>query len=131
MGLTLIEVLAGIVLISTLLVTVLVTSGKHTRRIAEAQRQLQAAGALDRLMAQWHASNLPYPGATTGHLPDYPEWFWKSSWRVLPTDNPQWPVQVLRVEVFSPDEDLPLAQVELLDVIPGKHEETRRSITRP
>jgi prepilin-type N-terminal cleavage/methylation domain-containing protein len=52
-GLTLVEVVAGLALLSTLLVAVLTTKARVTRQWSHAQRKLQAVAAADRLLAEW------------------------------------------------------------------------------
>lgn len=52
-GTTLIEVLAGLVILATLLVAVTVARGRFLRQWADADARLRAARAADVLMASW------------------------------------------------------------------------------
>jgi hypothetical protein len=50
---TLIEILAGLVILGTLLVSVAIARGRFLRQIAEADRRLVAVRAADALLATW------------------------------------------------------------------------------
>jgi hypothetical protein len=52
-GLTLIEVLAALALVGTLLVSVIMARAQHVRQLARAQRTLQVTAAVDNLLAGW------------------------------------------------------------------------------
>lgn len=52
-GLTLLEVIVAIVLLATLLVGVLVATGRHLRQIRAADQRRQAIEIADGLLAQW------------------------------------------------------------------------------
>ena len=50
---TLVEVIAGLVVLGTLLAAVTVARGRFVRQWAEADRRLQATRAVDALMSEW------------------------------------------------------------------------------
>jgi len=52
-GMTLVEVVAGLVVLGTLLAAVTVARGRFVRQGAEADRRLQATRAVDALLSQW------------------------------------------------------------------------------
>jgi prepilin-type N-terminal cleavage/methylation domain-containing protein len=67
-GLTLVEVVAGLALLSTLLVAVLTTKARVTRQWSHAQRKLQAAAAADRLLVEWWPRRDVFPRQSSGRL---------------------------------------------------------------
>jgi prepilin-type N-terminal cleavage/methylation domain-containing protein len=83
-GVTLIEIVAGLVILGTLLVSVSIARARFLRQWAEADRKLTAIHAADQLMTQWMsgpAQNVPLAGGrplggatnffwTTGSGPD-------------------------------------------------------------
>ena len=82
-GTTLIEVLAGLVVLGTLLASVAVARGRFMRQWAEADRRTRAAQAADALLAGWLAgpqSNVPAPAA--GTLKNSPALSWQT--RIMP-----------------------------------------------
>jgi type II secretory pathway pseudopilin PulG len=52
-GLTLVEVVAGLLLLSTLLVGILKAYGNHVRQIKRAQQKLEAIALADRMLGEW------------------------------------------------------------------------------
>jgi prepilin-type N-terminal cleavage/methylation domain-containing protein len=67
-GLTLVEVVAGLALLSTLLVAVLTTKARVTRQWSHAQRKLQAVAAADRLLAEWWPRRDVFPRQSSGRV---------------------------------------------------------------
>ena len=53
---TLVEVLAGLVVLATLLTAVTIARGRFVRQYAEADRRLQATRAVDALLSEWMSS---------------------------------------------------------------------------
>lgn len=64
-GLTLIEVVAGLALMGTLLVTVLLGASSHLRQLRAAQQKTIAIESLDRLLSLWSSD-----GFSEGSLPE-------------------------------------------------------------
>ncbi len=81
-GLTLIEVVAALALMATLLVAVLAIKSGLTRRRAAADRQLRAAAAADGLLTAWWADPATFPVGRFGPVPSDPAFAWAT--RVLP-----------------------------------------------
>src|SRR5688500_4635616 len=52
-GMTLVEVMAGLVVLGTLLAAVTVARGRFLRQWAEADRRMQATRAVDALLSEW------------------------------------------------------------------------------
>jgi hypothetical protein len=122
-GLTLLEVVAGLALLSTLLVAVLTTKARVTRQSAHAQRRLEAVTAADRLLAGWWRDVKRFPREGGGRVPGDAG----LAWRTTPVANA--PVNamaasVIRLEVIDVrNQDMRgavLASVEVvLDDAPG------------
>src|SRR4051812_50208316 len=67
-GLTLVEVVAGLARLSTLLVAVLTTKARVTRQWSHAQRKLQAVATADRLLAEWWPRRDEFPRQSSGRV---------------------------------------------------------------
>ena len=107
-GLTLIEVVAGIALLATLLVSILVAHKKHAEQVRLAQKRLDAIEQLDQLLAEWSAAGNWQPVGSAGDLAGF-------KWRVEAADSrvpDELGSEVIRVELF--DDIRVLASVELL-----------------
>lgn len=115
-GLTLIEVVAGIVLLGTLLVTILMAFKAHATQIQAANQRLEAIRQTDRLLMTWmKAESLPGVGESDT-FPNNPELRWEM---VQSESEPLGRLQaeIMRLEVFSTTElqtERPLTSVELL-----------------
>ena len=116
-GLTLVEVVAGLALLSTLLVAVLTTKARVTRQWTHAQRKLQAAAAADRLLVEWWPRRDEFPRQSGGRVAGESG----LRWRTTPVANPTLNAlrtSVVRLEIFDeratrPGDDL-LASVEVV-----------------
>src|SRR3954451_17758609 len=102
-GMTLIEVLAGLVVLAVLISSVAVARGRFLRQYAEGQRKLQAADAVDRMLAGWIAGGgkddtIPVPAR--GELNGADGCTWRTSW-VADTASARLGAGIVRVEVFS------------------------------
>ena len=76
-GLTLVEVVAGIALLSTLLVSILLSYGAHAGQIRAARQRMQAIKAADQLLSNWMAQgDLPAVG-DQDMLPGSDELVWR------------------------------------------------------
>jgi type II secretory pathway pseudopilin PulG len=65
-GLTLVEVVAGMALMATLLVGILMAYGNHVHQIKRAQRKLEAIALADQLMEGWFSKTNPAVPITSG-----------------------------------------------------------------
>ena len=63
---TLLEVLAGLALLATLVVALLTARGKVTRQYAGAERRLAAVRVADELLAEWWKEPKRFPRTDTG-----------------------------------------------------------------
>ena len=76
-GLTLIEVVAGIALLATLLVSTLAAFRAHASQVRSAKNRLAAIAVADRLLSEWmNAGTLPGIGETED-VPDTKGWRWR------------------------------------------------------
>ncbi len=115
-GLTLIEVTAGVLILSTLLVGTLVTFQQHARQTRHAQRVLEAVAVADNLLGTWFAGAEAVPRDAAGLVPDNESF----SWRTRPvhaatTDLPG--IEVVRLEIKeepATDGIKPLVAVEVV-----------------
>jgi type II secretory pathway pseudopilin PulG len=74
---TLVEVVAGIVLLSTLLVMILMSHRNHSAQIRRAKVRMKAIRAADELLSTWMASaSFPRAGQRDA-LPGTPGWYWQ------------------------------------------------------
>ena len=111
-ALTLVEVVAGLALLSTLLVAVLTTKARVTRQWADAQRRLDAAAAADRLLATWWQDVERFPRQSSGRVSDDSPLTWRTrTVRNGPIDALG--ASVVRLEVTD-DRDAVLATVEVV-----------------
>jgi hypothetical protein len=63
---TLLEVVAGLALLASLLGAVVMAKGRYARQAAAADRRLQAVAAADALLAGWHLNPRSLPQAFSG-----------------------------------------------------------------
>lgn len=114
-ALTLVEVVTGLLLLATLLVSILLAFNTHTKQIKTATQRLLAIELTDQLISGWYqADQFPEPDSE-GMFGSQPNFKWKLVQKRDKLANI--PAKVLRVEVFqtSPTaEDVELAVVELL-----------------
>ena len=98
-ALTLTEVVAGLVLLTTVLSAVFVARGRFLRQYADADRKLAASRAVDVMIADWlagPADRVPVRGE--GELPGVKGCQWKTS-RVTDTTAQALGTKLVRLEV--------------------------------
>jgi prepilin-type N-terminal cleavage/methylation domain-containing protein len=118
-GLTLVEVIAGLVLLATLLTSVLAAFKTHAAQIRGSRDRLKANAAVGELLSGWLAQGALPPLGTQKELAGADGW----NWRLLANESQQsGPVKIgsVRVEVFRPR---PAAGDEILAcvslIVPG------------
>jgi type II secretory pathway pseudopilin PulG len=78
-GTTLIEVLAGLVVLGTLLVSIAIARARFVHQSADADRRLRATRAADAMLATWFAGPTPaVPIRATGALDGEPDFAWRT-----------------------------------------------------
>lgn len=114
-GFTLVEVVASLMLLGTLLVGLLTAHRQHTRQIRIAELRLEAIAAADQLLKDWQAEGTWGSVKASGRFKDTEKFVWK--WTVKRSRELRGlPAAVGRLEVFgvSTDREPPLVSVELL-----------------
>jgi prepilin-type N-terminal cleavage/methylation domain-containing protein len=112
---TLVEVVASLMLLGTLLVGVLVAHRRHVAQIRTATRRLEAVTAADELMESWRTKGVWGPESASGQFPNRGDLVWQ--WSVsTPPELRRVQAAVGRLEVYGADqqEGRPLASVEIL-----------------
>jgi hypothetical protein len=123
---TLIEIVAGLVILGTILASLAVARGRFARQWRSADQKLVAVRALDGLIADW----LNVPGGAVplnrqAAVADAPAYVWRTT--VLRDDAAaKLSAAVVRVEIFERrqmDRGVPVASVDLMvHVSPTKRE---------
>src|SRR5437016_4406954 len=100
-AMTLIEIVAGLVILGTILASLAIARGRFARQWADADRRLAAARSLDALIAQWMDASPPQvPLNRQGTLGDNTKLIWRT--RVLRDPSAaRLGAAVVRVEVFQ------------------------------
>jgi hypothetical protein len=118
-GLTLVEVIAGLVLLATLLTTVLTAFKTHAAQIRGSRERLKANGIAQELLSGWLTKGALPPVGTRQALAGTEDW----NWRLLANDSqPSGSINIgsVRVEIVRSQNaaaDEILASVVL--VVPG------------
>ena len=103
-GLTLVEAVAGIALLGSMLAAILVASGRLQTQAARSERRAEACLIAEDLLGQWFDKPEKFPRSAEGDVRDRPGWRWRTytvtgarteAARKLRAD-------VIAVEVFSP-----------------------------
>ncbi len=114
-GVTLTEVVAGLALLGSLLVTLLIARLSLTRQRIESEERIAATHACDQLLSAWFTAGKPIPRPASGHTgPDG-----RFSWRTRATRTEHFEsvaLQVVRLELADATrrDRKPLAVVEVL-----------------
>lgn len=118
-GLTLIEVVAAVAILGTILVSVVLAKARHTRQLARAQHTSAAVAAADELITRWWSDGRRVPIDESGAVADRAGLTWRT--RTLDeTGASRLGGRVVRVELFAPaeahgvDPDEPLLFVDLV-----------------
>ena len=116
-GLTLVEVLTSVVLLSTLLVGMLTAYSKLVRQIDRAEKLNIAVKITDQLLADWFRSPGRLAEYRQGQFEGHDEFQWRLTRRQAGSDS-QYGAQILVLNVFHRDDEKPVLSIELLDEIP-------------
>lgn len=113
-GTTLIEVIAGLVILGTLLATMLVARSRFARQEKLATRRLQAIHALDAQIARWmDGPASAFPISTSGSLTESPNQIWRTR-PVNRSSAKLLSAKAVHVEVIDPTEKDPIVAIDLL-----------------
>jgi type II secretory pathway pseudopilin PulG len=117
-ALTLLEVVAAIAILATLLVLVLAAQDRLARQSKRAELRLVAVNAADQLLREWSTVTPMAIPAASGSLNTQPVLYWKLPVKPAPHFLPlgMQPVRLVVSDKKSTmgDTDIPLAQVEFL-----------------
>lgn len=123
-------------IVGTLLAGMLTAKARHTRQLAEAERQLAAVRAADELIAAWWVSSTGVPIGRQGVVPGDVPWRWRTN--IVENDSiRELRARVVRVEIQDPsagasdagDASKPIITVELVVPVvewPGDGEASER-----
>jgi prepilin-type N-terminal cleavage/methylation domain-containing protein len=122
-AMTLIEVIAGIALLGTILATTVLAQARLLRQHQRALLKLQAVEAADRLLAQWSAEERTLPRQATGTLIPSPLVNWQTrpasdqadgalsisiiEFTAVAANEPTGMPPLIRVELAVPPEESP------------------------
>ena len=99
-GVTLVEVVASLLLLSTLLVVVLAAFSDHVRQIRRAHRRLAAVAAADRLLVDWFSTPGQFPRNTTNAVSGDDQLAWRT--RLLDYADPEnLGIEIARLEIVD------------------------------
>ena len=102
-GLTLVEVIAGLALMASLLSTMVVAYSAHLRQHRTAQRKVQAVELLDKTLEEWRRIAQPIPVPSEGDFLGKPEFHWRTE--LVPNSTvQQFFGEVVRIEVREKQE---------------------------
>ena len=120
-GLTLIEVSAGLAILGTLLVAILMTEARCRRQAAVARWRIRAARSAELLLAKWWAKPTEFPRRGTGTISGQPGFTWRT--RVCENEQlKELGQEVVRLELFAGRASAgPVAVVDV--VLPAQAEE--------
>ncbi|MDG2221812.1 MAG: hypothetical protein P8L85_10540 [Rubripirellula sp.] len=114
-GLTLVEVVVGLVLMATVLVSSLLATGAHRRQHHFSNNKLVAVGIADDLLNQFLNSRDGIPPVAQGLIAARPQWSWRT--QVVGAAAPAGvPMQVIRLEILG-ELGKPYASVEVVKKI--------------
>src|SRR5688572_8212504 len=99
-GMTLIEVVAGLALMATLLVALLQAKVGHARQANLADRKLAAVATADRLLTYWWSEPGRFPIESTGRLRDDPRFAWRTG-LVRNKSAEELQLDVVRLEIID------------------------------
>jgi len=102
-GLTLIEVMAALAILGTILAGVILAKARHTRQIAETEARRAAVEAADRLLTDWWDAEGTVPAGARGSVRGQAgaaghRFAWRTR-RVPGTALPAWEGRVVRLEL--------------------------------
>jgi hypothetical protein len=110
---TLIEILAGLVILATLLVSAAMARGRFLRQCAEADEKLRLAEAADHMLAQWSLNLGAVRVPSEGSVPAMRGFRWKAS-RVHDLSAERLSAEIVHVDFFREGDRKRLFSVDLL-----------------
>jgi type II secretory pathway pseudopilin PulG len=125
-GMTLLEVMAGLAILGTLFTAMLFAQHDHRAQFEKAQRKIVAVEAADELLTHWWTDPRTLPRDAHGRVdeavanpdPGMANLTWRTS-RITQANADRLDVQVVRLEIFTPSAADPSPQTPdvLVDVV--------------
>lgn len=131
-GLTLIEVLAAIAILGTVLAGVVLSKSRHTHQLALSRRKNEAVRAADRLIGGWWTGSEGVPVGKSGPIEADASLTWRT--RIVPNDAiARLDARVVRVEILDAGQGengpAPAAPVVTVDLVLPLEEDDRQEGT--
>ena len=116
-GLSLVEVVVGLTLMATLLVSTLVAYSGHRRQLRRAEQKRVAVTVADRLLVEMSGTLNGIPLSSQGYIAGHPTWFWRTSpiGIVAPMQIPMTVVRLQIVESVGAGSTTVLASVDVVE----------------
>lgn len=130
-GLTLVEVVAGLALLASLLVGCLTAYGRQTHQVRQARLRLTAVQVADALLAQWFQNSDSIPVDAQGSFEGPRQLFWST--RLIPDEDATLLAsQVLRLDIVAPLEQPDQVTILSVDILvpkrlPAEEEKTEKA----
>jgi len=99
-GFTLVEVVVGLTLMATVIVSSLLAFSKHQKQIRLARSKIDAVQIADDLLNRMSASRTGIPPAATGPIPEHPNWSWQTSVSAETLGVPI-PMQIIKLQIME------------------------------
>ena len=125
-GMTLVEVVAGMALLGTLLVSIVMATSRLTAQSHLATRRVQAYQVADELLTEWWNDLENIPRNQSAMVPGYDDWRWQTV--TTDADIEGTDAELVTLEIFEAGVGtVSLARVEILVSVP-KNEDKKPTI---
>ena len=99
-GFTLVEVVVGLTLLATVIVSSLLAFSKHQKQIRLSRSKIAAVRIADDLLNRMSASRTGIPPAASGPIPEHPTWSWRTSVTAETLRDP-FPMQIIELQIIE------------------------------
>lgn len=99
-GFTLVEVVVGLTLLATVIVSSLLAYSKHQKQVRLARSKIAAVQIADDLLNRMSASRTGIPPAASGTIPEHPTWSWRTSVTAETLRDPI-PMQIIELQIIE------------------------------
>ena len=115
-GLTLIEIVVGLVIMASVLASSLIAFSAHRRQLRHAEQRIEAVAIADELLLLLSGQVDGFPNSGRGTIAGKPQWFWQTS--IVGTTSPMdVPLQVIRLRVIETQQDGQQKLLTSVDVV--------------
>ncbi len=112
-GLTLVEAVVGLGLLTAVLVSLLTANTRAKRQAHNAELRITACEIADELLIAWQLDRANFPRAGSGPIADHPGWTWRTQ-TVFNAEASELDGEVVALEILPPDRNQPAASVEVV-----------------